>query len=266
MNDRPTFIDFCFNYPMYAEVSFAPDEEDGDDDEEVITINDYFDYTGRSDGYCVECSDRTVFICEKNIKSVFQIQYSDFINTRYVAAHFKCARDENHHAVFYFLQTEWVWQKIGQHPSLADTAIGELDRFRKVLETEDSREFKKALGLAAHDVGIGSFVYLRRVLERLVDSRKNEAIAAGAHKPEDFEGKRVSERIKLLKGFLPDVLVSNKKIYTVLSKGVHELSEEECLKYFPVLRELMFLVLEEDLEKKRKVEHLNKAEKALKKI
>ena len=38
----------------------------------------------------------------------------------------------------------------------------------------------------------------------------------------------------------------------MLSKGIHELSEEECLQYFTPLRDLMFLILEEDLEKEKK--------------
>ena len=89
-------------------------------------------------------------------------------------------------------------------------------------------------------------------MERLIDAGKAAEIEDGPLTEAEFEKKRVSERIKLLKGYLPDILVDNDGIYTVLSKGVHELSEEECLEYFTPLRDLMFLLLEEDLEEQAK--------------
>ena len=104
------------------------------------------------------------------------------------------------------------------------------------------------------------------MLESIIGVRIESAIAAGVRKVEEFEGLRVSEKIALLKGYLPDVLVNNKQLYTVLSKGVHELSEQECLKYFPVLSSLMFFVLEEELENRKKQEHLDNAVAGLKEI
>jgi hypothetical protein len=51
-----------------------------------------------------------------------------------------------------------VVQKIGQFPSLADIANDESKTYRSVLTKRDSSEFHKAIGLATHGVGIGSFV------------------------------------------------------------------------------------------------------------
>ena len=51
------------------------------------------------------------------------------------------------------------------------------------------------------------------------------------------------ERIKMLQGYLPDVLIKNTTIYGILSKGIHELSEEECREYFPVVKECIYQIL-----------------------
>lgn len=51
------------------------------------------------------------------------------------------------------------------------------------------------------------------------------------------------ERIKMLQGYLPDVLIKNTTIYGILSKGIHELSEEECREYFPVVKECIHQIL-----------------------
>ena len=59
--------------------------------------------------------------------------------------------------------------------------------------------------------------------------------------------------IKMLGGYLPEVLINNTTIYGILSKGIHELSEEECRKYFPVVKECIYQILGmwESLRKKQ---------------
>lgn len=249
MEKNLSVFEICLNHPLYEEVKyFGKDEEDEDG-----FIYNFYHFTGRQDGYCVACEAETVFSLEKSLFEELGLSSDLMIATnRFFSISIKCAREDIHSPIFHFLLLDGKIQKIGQYPSLADTAIGRLDRFRKILDRENSREFHKALGLAAHDVGIGAFVYLRRVLERLIDARKATAVEEGPLTEPEFESKRVSERIKLLKGYLPDTLVENDGIYSLLSKGIHELSEEECLQYFTPLRDLMFLILEEDLEKERK--------------
>ena len=90
------------------------------------------------------------------------------------------------------------------------------------------------------------------IADVIVEKRKQSAIANGSIGEEEFEGKRFVERIMLLKDYLPDVLVKNKDIYTVLSKGIHDLEEQECLEYFPLIKELMFLILQENLEEQER--------------
>lgn len=139
--------------------------------------------------------------------------------------------------------------KVGQYPSVADFHIGQVHKYNKVLPKDKMREFTKAIGLAANGVGIGSFVYLRRIFEHLVFEALE--IAKDRNKQFDIDGfntARMNEKIQMLSGILPDFLVENHTIYGVLSKGIHELSEEDCKKYFSILRESIEMILDEKLE------------------
>ena len=54
----------------------------------------------------------------------------------------------------------------------------------------------------------------------------------------------------------------NTTIYGILSKGIHELSEEECKKYFPVVKECIYQILgmwESERRKKADEDALSKA-------
>ena len=146
--------------------------------------------------------------------------------------------------------------KVGQYPSVADFHIGQVHKYDKVLPRDKMREFTKAIGLAANGVGIGSFVYLRRIFEHLVFEAKDAAMATNPEFDETaFTSARMNERIQMLSDYLPDFLVENHNIYSILSKGVHELSEEECKKYFTVLKESIEIILDEKIEAYRKAKH-----------
>jgi hypothetical protein len=161
-----------------------------------------------------------------------------------------CARSESHSVLFVFRLEKMQLQKIGQFPSLADITIDEGKTYRTVLTREDSSEFHKAIGLAAHGVGIGSFVYLRRIFERLVISRFEEFKTVEGWADDDFP-KRMAERVAFLHAHLPPFLVENSRIYSILSLGLHELDEKQCLRFFPVLKASIICILDEDKKRKR---------------
>ena len=73
-------------------------------------------------------------------------------------------------------------------------------------------------------------------------------------------------KIKSLKGYLPTFLVENHSIYGILSKGIHELSEEDCRNYFTILRESIELILDEKLEQLQKDKKKKEISSALSKI
>lgn len=189
-------------------------------------------------------------------------QISD--TTRLMKLEYICSMNEEHHLDYIVLATDNSMMKIGQYPSIADMTFPELDAYKHVISKEDRKELGTAIGLFASGVGAGSYVYLRRILERLVYQAKEAA--ADAIDNEMFEQARVAEKIKMLEGYLPDILVKNTTIYGILSKGIHELSEEECRKYFPVVKECIYQILGmwESLRKRQADEvALNKALNAI---
>lgn len=146
-------------------------------------------------------------------------------------------------------------------PSLADLNVNNTKKYRKILGKNYS-DLNRGIGLHSHGVGAGSLVYLRRIFEELIEEAHQEAIKEHGWNEDDYNSSRMDEKIQMLKSFLPDYLVRNKKIYGILSKGIHELPEEICLEIFPIVRVGIEFILDEKIEneekekKKRETSHL----------
>ena len=156
--------------------------------------------------------------------------------------------------------------KVGQYPSVADIHIGRVKQYEKILERPVLREFTKAIGLAANGVGVGSFVYLRRIFEKLVYEAYSNALSSGVIDEAIINMSRMDEKIKMLNGFLPQFIVENYSIYGILSKGIHELSEEECLGYFDCMRRSIEFILDERLVMKERSKNEEMVKKTIDKI
>lgn len=181
----------------------------------------------------------------------------------------KCKRKSNDVLRFFIYNDEINKQimKVGQWPSLADLQFAEIGKkYNGVLAKEDLTNLKKAIGLVAYGAGAGSFVYLRRIFENLIfETFKDNAAAVGV-KESDFKMQRMEHKIEKLKTFLPSQLVEMKSIYGILSKGVHELTEEECLKYFAPLKLSIELILDQKIEEAKKKERDASVKKQLQSI
>lgn len=150
-----------------------------------------------------------------------------------------------------------TFQKTGQYPSIADLHISKVKDYAKVLGKEKLKEFTRAIGLAANGVGIGSFVYLRRIFEDLIEEAHLLAKTENDWDEEEYGKSRMAEKIGLLHSHLPEFLVENKTLYGILSKGIHSLEENECLAYFETVKAGIELILDEKVEieqKKAKLE------------
>lgn len=176
---------------------------------------------------------------------------------------FICSRDASHHFEFVLKTKDGILQKVGQWPSLADLQRNDIKKYQKILGPEKSSEFTKAIGLSAHGVGIGSFVYLRRIFEDLIESARKEASQKTGWSDENFYKSRMDEKILLLKDYLPTFLVENRVIYSILSIGVHGLTEQQCLENFEPVKLAIEIILDEKIEKLLKEEKQAAASKAL---
>ena len=225
-----------------------------------------FHFNGRLDYYCPFCkkdstfegvrptypnlphydSYKTISKIANNSqrKNVFEHHLGDGIRT----IRFNCTRDRSHFTAFSFHYFKNTLIKVGQFPSISELNQDRIKKYRKVLSTEQYKELNRGIGLTAHGVGIGSYVYLRRIFENLIFEAIQKSIAAKERVEKDFEGQRINEKIKLLENYVPEFLYENKDIYGLLSKGIHELSENECLEFFPVLQVGIELILDEKYE------------------
>ena len=177
--------------------------------------------------------------------------FNSYLNKRYVLT-YRCTRDKGHAILFDLIVTDDKIIKIGQYPSVADLVIPEIAKYKSVLGTQ-YRELSKAVDLFAHGIGIGSFAYLRRIIEKLVFDKYSEVADRISIPSEEFEHQKFDVKIETLKEFLPNILVENKNVYGIVSKGIHELSEDECLEMFPYVRAGIELILDDLLaERERK--------------
>ena len=256
------------NKGLYDSVDITVD--DLDEIEKCLTKDEYAGNT--IDCFCVHCATNRVFEYTNSEvhedtgimrMSVFddgnpkvrrpkrEEQFRRYLNKRY-AMTYRCTRDRQHFIIFDLITTDDKIIKVGQYPSVADLVIPEIAKYKPVLGTQ-YREFSKAIGLFAHGIGIGSFVYLRRIIENLVFDKYNEVSENLEISNTEFMRLKLDEKIEALKPYLPEVLVANKNIYGIVSKGIHELSEEECREMFPYIKAGIELILDSLLaEKERK--------------
>lgn len=99
--------------------------------------------------------------------------------------------------------------------------------------------------LHAHSVGIGSFVYIRRIIEHLVEDAHQLAKRKVDWDEDKYMKSRFEDRISMLDGFLPRSVVQSAGMYGILSKHIHDLSDEECLENFPLMRRVIEFILKE---------------------
>jgi hypothetical protein len=238
----------------------------------VLFYNEDYSYTPQLktlDSYCAICNLETTFIS----KATYEHDMSQiFLDAGYVSngngtieklckvlqkegtfqRKFSCPRpnsDSSHDLVFLFKVMDYSLIKIGQFPSIANLSKKDIEKYRK-LKGNIYQEFNRAIGLSSHGVGVGAFVYLRRIVEKhIVLPSIHMLVENGDIEKEAVVHSDFKSKIDMAKNHLPSFLVNNKKIYSILSKGLHELEEKECIEYFPVIRTAIEIILDEEIEK-----------------
>ncbi len=246
---------FLFETPLYAPLLGAAKD-----------LQQIYGHTTTSsiklDGYCPECERDASFTMPKI--QISRDQWNEITKITDVdTIHIICDR-RRHRVRFYVHVENSLIRKIGQWPSLADIAIDEVkQKFKPVLKGDNWTELYKAIGLAAHGEGIGSFVYLRRVFERLIQTRFDEFRHTENWDADDFKKARMEDRVGLLSSHLPEFLVENRRIYSIFSLGIHELENDDCLSFFEIGKHSIIAILEEDLHTKKRLEEKAKFKDAI---
>lgn len=291
------FGNFLTNKGLYDEIEITKDN--------IMQLADLVGGHVKIDIYCPECKESRVFSCEaipyffnesyqkgiekrlleheliswQNVQKMTSVRpdnsskepwswtnQSIIDDTRIMVFKFTCAMDSQHHLDYIVLTQGNKMIKIGQYPSVADLSFPELKEYKKVMQKEDEKELKRAIGLFASGIGVGSFVYLRRIFERIIVNASKMAIQKGKITEEDLAKCRVDEKIKKLSDYLPKSLIGNTVFYGIISKGIHELTEEECLEYFPVMKGFIMLILRQWEQMRRDEEEEKAIQASLSKI
>ena len=263
MAEEPTTLtrspmDLLLSMSLYEPYLVREIDVDKRDDE----VGRLITYQGTLDTYCLECNKTSTFIRQAHRNTD---PYTFTMNNEVFMLRFSCSRSEAHQIFFIYRLQNRTLTKIGQYPSVADLYTADLAKYRKILGTRYA-EFTKGVGLYAHGIGIGSFVYLRRIFEQLVDQAHQEASSEATWDESQYLRSRMPEKIIMLKTLLPTFLVENSNLYSILSKGIHELTEDECKAYFPYARVGIELILDERLEQQERLNKITNAKKSIQRI
>jgi hypothetical protein len=254
--EPPDLAKFVAQAPLYESLTLRLTEFSGPHSDgvpkEMPTFGALVFGTFSVDAFCPACGEKSIFVRSLPPSN----QSSEYVKqlaagqTVYVFVIYRCSRKHEHEfSIALRMRTpdfptgvphegRWVWvTKMGMLPSLADLQEDLDSRSVKALGRKGAGEFKRGVGLAAHGIGIGAFVYLRRIFEDLVNEVAQPALTNGEINPDEYAKSRMDEKVALLKNYLPPFMVEHKQWYGIVSKGLHELTEHECIDYFPVVRE-----------------------------
>lgn len=138
--------------------------------------------------------------------------------------------------------------KIGQYPSYVNNEVNDVKKYKNLI-SKYYPELTRSINAYSQGMGVAAFVYLRRILEHLIEKRfVGDNTLKFSDKLHEVEKNEV---------VIPDELDPIKnQIYSILSKGVHEYEENECLDLYLAVKFVIERMLDIELEKKN---NLNKA-------
>jgi len=216
------------------------------------------------DIYCPKCGADSIFDCSAGgaipgkpenivdlggpgVSGFSHNPYAEYYENRNYHWRLTCQRDPAHYIEIMLCIDDGYLIKYGQYPSIWDIAAPDVKKYSSLLGRYHD-EFVQAIRLASHGVGIGAFVYLRRIFENLLEEA--HALVQSTQKDwaeEVYKQSDLREKISLLKDHLPPFLVQNTTLYSVLSKGLHELSEQECIDHFNLVKLGIEIILDQKL-------------------
>lgn len=252
---------------------------------ELDPLAKQYQVSWKLDCYCPACKETSTFTAQissrykpvptslnsQSAGTPIWEQAQDYLRNSSGNLTLRCARDWNHTLDFWLRVVPdgdgLVMQKAGQFPSQHDLAGGDLSRYQELMDETDIREMQCAS--ICHGVGyhIAAFTYLRRVFERRLDAAHAIAAKDSGWDEEKYRKEYfMDRRIELLKARLPEFLVKNQSLYGILSRGIHELDEATCADGYEACRLGVQMILEQELESRRKAELQSNATTALERL
>ena len=165
--------------------------------------------------------------------------------------------EEKHFAVF--VLTDKGYESIGFYPGIF-ARIEEVDKYSNCLDEKQRENLVMAIRSNRLGMSVGSFAYIRRLLESLVEK---VLIENTIHVDSHDQFKDLLCKAEKVTPLFPDELSDTKTgLYSFLSEGVHKWTDEECAQYYPLVEFAVFSILEflkNQKEKKKRIVQLQQA-------
>ena len=170
---------------------------------------------------------------------------------------FQCTMNPRHQCKMYFLYTiksnAMSLIKIGQYPINMALMNSRSNEFKRVLNKyrafEDYRFYERSI---SNDLLIGACTYLRRILEKMVIFKLNDETIDQAQKQ---KADTFDKKIRLVKHlFDEEIQETLKSSHVLLSKGIHELNNEDISEFYSLILKVIDIQLESELEELEKNE------------
>ena len=152
-------------------------------------------------------------------------------------------------------------EKIGQYP---DWNI-EMDKELEKMLGEHTKYYKRGLICESQSYGIGAYAYFRRItedvidelLESILDLVEEDEKEQYIGRLEDVKKEKIAEKkINLVKDLLPKSLQVDgmnplKELYEVLSQGIHNETDEECMEKAEAIRGILVFLVNQVIRTKK---------------
>ena len=253
------------------------------------TFNDSFlsslvNYSGQigTKCYCEKCKDEETFIIDRHdfINSAYNFIESIYMKQKAgdkEVQHSKIVSLIDEHKKFgldltcpfcqstlhlYYVYNDSQIEKIATFPDVMGGYKAKYKVLRKLKNNTNLFDYYNEFIEACYSYykiksGIGAFCYLRRCLENFVKDTWNDMYLEGKITESYDSKKKFSYRIDNIRINIDnDIYNMMPNLYDILSKGIHELDEEECLKYYEIIKEIVFTLLINRIElidKKKKI-------------
>ena len=248
---------------------------------EVSALNgdilDILFFNGAIDCFCPKCGSHSIFLGENDDSDRRQRKINMSLGldtpgaskkerklTGIYILDFYCSRNIDHKIHFILKVDDQKMIKIGQSPSPLEIMQGDLKQY-KLLLGDSFSDLNSAVILYSNNFGVASFTHLRRIMENffMAEAFQNWEQHNDTLPKSNYNELRFKEKIDLIKDHLPQSFTDNPALYSIVSSGIHSLTEEECLAYFPPLRDCIILCLDEMISDKKRRDMKENVKKSL---
>lgn len=267
MDNKFEMAEFLGKYPCYKS--------------QQITTTDMWKISNSTeikvDLYCQKCKAEKTFIYhgynfmnamdlwrDKNrrgftgsVQTNVEIKYFPLQKKLFENIELKCCKCEEKYNISLMIEDCKI-TKVGQYPSYGELCCAELDRYKSLYK--QFNELKYAVNCYSQGMSVGAFVYLRRILENLVEEKYKTLNNKAVKDKFADKLKKVNKTFNIIPAQLDNV---KNQIYVILSKGVHEYTNEECSEMFVYVKIIIELILDKMLHDKEINDKISEATKQI---